>query len=332
MSEIHIHTHKALNQYDPSRTTALRNAFSKSLRRKFSALRFLIWQVVVEDDVFGLVNTSDRRVTVFQRPGRRAFAYPRSSDKVIAFMEWLQERIDISILELSEVDRVRGTETSAWTSSYIRAAYIRGISRARAQMKEIGIEPPIGLPLLSNNQLTVYAKPKRRRFAVPRTVITDRLSIIEKQVFNSLKGITKDMAKNISKVLAQGLKNGDNPKTIAKKLNSTIKKLGKDLGVKDSLGRYVPAEVRADLLARTEIIRAHAEAQLQEFKDWGLQGVSVKAEFVTAGDARVCSICAKHEKQVYTIAAARGLIPLHPRCRCIWLPYNVELAKARRKK
>lgn len=331
----HVHTYQTLKHLDPSRTTALRNAFSKALRRRFTELRFLIWEVVVDDDVFGLVE-SQSFTALTARPGKHAFAHSRNADKVKSFMSWLQNVIDTSLLQLNETDRLRQTTSNAWTNRFIRDAYNRGRLKARAQMGAVGIVPPAGMRPILNVNLSLLAKkkttPKKKKLVKPKSPLEDRLLTLEKQVFNELRGITKDMAKNISKVLAQGLKNGDSPKTIAKKINNTIKKLGKDLGMKDTLGRYISAEVRADMMARTEIIRAHAEAQLQEFKDWGLQGVSVKAEFITAGDARVCSICAKHEKQVFTIAEARGLIPLHPRCRCIWLPFNADLANARNRK
>jgi intein/homing endonuclease len=42
--------------------------------------------------------------------------------------------------------------------------------------------------------------------------------------------------------------------------------------------------------------------------------VSIKSEFVTAGDDRVCSQCEALEAQIFTIEEAQGIIPVHPSC------------------
>ena len=46
----------------------------------------------------------------------------------------------------------------------------------------------------------------------------------------------------------------------------------------------------------------------------------VEAEFQTAGDDRVCPQCAALNGEIYKVEDARGVIPVHPRCRCNWLP------------
>jgi len=47
------------------------------------------------------------------------------------------------------------------------------------------------------------------------------------------------------------------------------------------------------------------------------------AEWQTAGDERVCPLCEPLDGTVMTIEEARGLIPRHPNCRCMWVPANV---------
>jgi len=64
--------------------------------------------------------------------------------------------------------------------------------------------------------------------------------------------------------MAEGL----SPRTIARRLNDRVDKIGK---------------VRARALARTEIIRAHHSANVQEYRMAGIEKVRVKAEWVTAG-------------------------------------------------
>jgi hypothetical protein len=75
------------------------------------------------------------------------------------------------------------------------------------------------------------------------------------RVFSDLKGITSAMDAQISRVLAQGIADGDGPALLARKLVATINgtKMG-DLALTDTLGRFIPATRRAMILARTEII------------------------------------------------------------------------------
>jgi SPP1 gp7 family putative phage head morphogenesis protein len=77
---------------------------------------------------------------------------------------------------------------------------------------------------------------------------------------------------------------------------------------------------RARTLARTEVIGSHAAATLNSFREAGLVGVKVLAEFATAGDAQVCEQCAALEGQIYSMEKAEGLIPVHPNCRCTFIP------------
>jgi SPP1 gp7 family putative phage head morphogenesis protein len=113
------------------------------------------------------------------------------------------------------------------------------------------------------------------------------------------------MSQQLSRELAGGLAQGLNPREIARNMASRI----------DGLTRR-----RANVLARTEVIHAHAEGQLDSFKDLGVEEVGVMAEWSTAGDDRVCDLCFPLEGAILTVDEARGLIPRHPQCRCTWVP------------
>ena len=98
---------------------------------------------------------------------------------------------------------------------------------------------------------------------------------------------------------------GQHPSVIAKRLAGNV----------DSIGIN-----RAKTLARTEIIRAHHVATIQEYENFGIENVTVLAEWQTAG-FKVCPKCQQmagrdngHGKGVYTLDQIRGLIPLHPNC------------------
>jgi hypothetical protein len=84
-----------------------------------------------------------------------------------------------------------------------------------------------------------------------------------------------------------------------------------------------PVLRRADVLAETSIVEAHATGTLDALQLAGITAVTITPErvrYVTAGDARVCSRCAPWAGRILPIAQARGLLPQHPRCRCAFLP------------
>ena len=39
---------------------------------------------------------------------------------------------------------------------------------------------------------------------------------------------------------------------------------------------------------------------------------------------RVCPDCGGYEGEIFTVDEAEGIIPLHPNCRCCWIPSEVQ--------
>lgn len=78
--------------------------------------------------------------------------------------------------------------------------------------------------------------------------------------------------------------------------------------------------LRAAITANTAPVEASAEGILLCYSACGITHVRADVEFATAADDRVCDICAGLAGQTYTIQEARGIIPVHARCRCSWLP------------
>jgi len=323
MSEVCEHIEKrsinfvvnAQQRYDPTRTTSLRNAFAAQLRKRFREVQGAINKAIVTNDCFGLTQSEGTRITTLQLspPAPGAFAFTRSSDKVEAFMQWLREQIDKGLLEVRTIPQIGMAAEEPWTNLYIQDSYKRGVIRARYELDKAGFDVPT----------MDYTGGINASMSTP--FHTDRVGLLYTRVFEDLKGITNAMAQQISRVLSQGIADGDNPRLLARKLNSVITgaNLG-DLGITDTLGRFIPARRRAEILARTEIIRAHHQATIQEYMNWGAEGVVVQAEWSTAGDERVCDICASMEGNVYTLDVIMNMIPLHPQCRCMALPYKIS--------
>lgn len=313
----HDHSHDLsayidTSNFDPTRTLSLRNAFAREMAKRFTRLRGVIRKAVVDQDVFGLMSTSNVvALAEFNVPRKNSFAFPRSADKVQAFTSWLGQQEQAGILETTAFQQVGAGVERAWTNKFVEAAYKRGVTRARSEMRKAGYDVP------------TIAETGGVDIVITTPIHADRVGLLYTRTFNDLKGITDAMDGQISRVLAQAMADGKGPREIARLLTKTISGPVGDLGLTDTLGRFIPAERRAKILARTEIIRAHSDATLQEYKSWGVEGVIVRAEFVTAGDDRVCAECQALEGQTYTLKEAEGIIPVHPQCRCIFLPKDV---------
>jgi SPP1 gp7 family putative phage head morphogenesis protein len=131
------------------------------------------------------------------------------------------------------------------------------------------------------------------------------------RVFSDLKGVTEAMSTAMSRTLATGLVEGEGPESIARELVKNIDDIGK---------------ARARTIARTEVIRAHHVATINTYREAGIDGVTVTAEWSTAGDDKVCSVCEdmavdeEGKPIVYTLDEIEPLIPAHPNCRCAAIP------------
>ena len=293
---------------DPTHTLTLRTAFARAMGKRFKELRKSVNIAIINDDCFGLDKSGFLQVHQASGPGYRAFAFPRSADKMSAFSNWFDEKVNTGILEVHRGQQVGSAVENAWTNKYVKQGYERGIERGRRELLNAGYNVP---PLEATGGIW-------GAFNSPMHM--DRVGVLYTRTFTGLKGITAAMDKQISDVLGLGLAEGLGPRELARQLTRTI---GSGLGMTDKLGRFIPAERRAKVLARTEIIRAHHEGTIQEYENWRVEGVHVKAEWETAGDDRVCEECATLEGSIFTLEEIRPMIPVHPMCRCVALPLDV---------
>jgi SPP1 gp7 family putative phage head morphogenesis protein len=310
-----ISTYASVKRYDPTQTTALRNAFARDMKKRFIELKRIIKEAVIEQDCFGL---NKNRINIFQMnpPGREVFAFMRDPEKIDAFMRWLQVQVDKGLLTVGEFRQSGTSIENAWTDKYILDSYKRGVMRARDEMRKAGY--PVPTLDEAGGIAAIMSMPMHM----------DRVGLLYTRMFTGLNGITAQMDVTLSQILSQGMIDGDGSRTIARKLVAAIDGTGAGtLELIDKLGRFIPAQRRADTLVRTEMIRAYHLASIQEYRNWGVEGVYVMAEWVTSGDDRVCGKCAELEGKKFTLDQIEGMIPYHPRCRCMAMPYLAELEK-----
>lgn len=171
---------------------------------------------------------------------------------------------------------------------YIRSAYERGLIDANEELAERGYD-------VANEAADLLQLP----------VHDEKLKDLYTRNYDLLDGITSDTANAVREELTRTMAAGEHPTVAARRITDRV----------DSIGK-----TRATTLARTEVIRSHADAKLNHFESSGLSDVVGEAEISTANDSRVCEQCAGLHSNRYKIREARGIIPIHPNCRCTFLP------------
>jgi SPP1 gp7 family putative phage head morphogenesis protein len=258
--------------------------------RRFKALKREITNAIVRDDIFGL----RERPQVLTSPGYRAYAFETNPNKVAYFMNWLEMEQEAGVLQVVQGRTLSGVVAEQpWTNMYIDTSYRQGVRRGITELGRSGYP-------------TAAADALGGSFLAP--VHAETVAMMYQRTFTSLRGITEAMDAQISNELASGLINGDSPRQIARTINDRVDRIG---------------ITRARTLARTEVVRAHHLANINEYERAGVLGVGVKAEWKTAG-YNVCARCKKMEKRgkrkPFTLKEIKPLIPLHPNCRCVAIP------------
>jgi len=215
------------------------------------------------------------------------FGTGAGAEQIRAFNLWLDNQLANYI-------------NSNWMDKYVEEAYRKGLIRARNELIKAGYQVPRIDDVNALMRLPQHAK---------------NIALLKERLAIELRGITEALKQQLGRVLSSSVITGDTNKVIAQKLISVITgKNAKQLGVTDTLGRFMPARRRAELMARTEVVRAHHLANIAEYRSWGVEGVRIMAEWLTAGDERVCVVCASLEGKIFTLDEIEGMIPQHPQC------------------
>lgn len=280
---------KPVKTIDPTRTILLRRQFLAAMNQRFRWLMKQVQQFLVEEDAFGL---QEKTPLVFHAtPGQ--FAYVTDARKLEAFRKWLKEQVDSGVLEVSGA----GIPGKPWTYDYVRMAYTKGVSRAYTDTSKQAV--------VKGELWYATSQQQFLRTAFSQPMMLSKLELLSIRAYDQLVGVTAAMSQQMSRIMADGLAFGKKPLSIAREMQQSIAGLSRR---------------RARTIARTEIIHAHAEGQLDSFQLLGTEKLGIMAEWSTAGDDKVCADCGGYEGETFTVDEARGMIPLHANCRCAWIP------------
>lgn len=213
-------------------------------------------------------------------------------EQLEAFKEWLKTQVDYYVTGM--------TDEELWRK-FIESGFKKGAGRAFDDTK-----PQLGW---TEAEGAFYAGTKdqflKSAFGQPESL--SKVQLLAARTFDELEGMSADMQNKLGRILVDGLTKGNGPISIAREMSNQL-----NLSM-----------TRAETIARTELIRAHAEGQLVGMEELGVDEVGVMVEWSTAGDDRVCELCEPMEGVVLKIEEARGMIPRHPNCRCAFVPANV---------
>ncbi|MDD3631052.1 MAG: minor capsid protein, partial [Bacteroidales bacterium] len=218
-------------------------------------------------------------------------------------IDWLNSLIAEDLLRLGVMADV-GDVNEFWGNVYIFESYKRGVQDIRFDLRQQGIYDFKDFDAVMHTPVHL-----------------ERVAQMFLRNYENLKGITSDMSKQLANALSEGFINGLSPRDIAKNLVELIEK-GKmaDISIKDKLGRTISTKRRASLLARTECIAAHINGAVEECLRMGYEKGQIFAEFIAGYDDRVCDECARLHMEVFTLEEIRNMIPMHPQCRCTFVP------------
>lgn len=269
------------------------------MARRMRLLREAVKDFIATQDALGL---KEKRPLLLAAASLRQYEFLTDGKKLTAFSDWLKDQMEKDLLSAinSQGLKFGSNTTGPWTTKYIESAYKRGVLNAYLAAKQT-----------AGDITATQAEFLRDSFNAPETL--SKIELLGTRAFEGMKGISGAIATDLNRILAQGLTDGSGPEEIAKEMSDKI----------DSISRS-----RALTIARTEIIHAHAEGQLDSFAALGIEELGINAEWSTAGDDRVCPECEPLEGQVFAVDDAHGLIPLHPNCRCTWIPTDKKVTKS----
>jgi|GEM_PF-3399038 len=242
---------------DPTRSQTLRRVAQADIRRRYRKVKAALFDLVVREDAFGLAGPKSILLA-----GNQRFRFQSTPEQLAGFRQWLEDQLNTQMrgIKIEDLDE-------AFLEKYIEEGYRKGAGRAFDDTRKAALQ--------TGEDVSGFYQGTREEFlrsSFAQPVQQEKVKTLAARTMTDLKGATSDLATKLSRALTDGLVQGDNPRKIARDMAAIVNGNRR----------------RAELIARTEIIRAHAEGQLDAMERLGVEEVGVQVEWSTAGDDRVC--------------------------------------------
>lgn len=269
---------KRVQSIDPSRTALLRAHFKRELLKRVKTIKLELRKLLLERDILGF-----KQSITFNNDW-----LDTKVKQVQSLLSWVRQKFKEALL---------GSEDKSLWERIVSEAFKRGIARSYDDSSKVmkGV----------SKEADIYQEGKREEFirsTFASKAEQEKLKLLSQRVYTDIEGVNEATSVNLARSLSNGLAKGKTINQIANDLSKDITDI---------------SEARLTLIAQTEIVRAHAEGQLSALEKMGADEVGILAEW-TVGKGNVCRRCESYAGRKFTLEAASGMIPLHPRCKCIW--------------
>jgi SPP1 gp7 family putative phage head morphogenesis protein len=303
---------------DPSKN--LRDEFLREIRRRMREIRGLVReQVGYETDVFGLSQDGEQPApdqTDRDDDDPDVFRFQTRDENIDAFLRWFRDKLRRGLLEPKAVREVENGEH--WTGELLRLTYAQAWQQARNRLRQEGVAVGAlpGSDSDDDDLITALGS-----MPVPRQTLRE----VYLRTYENLQSIESDMTEVVRSTLLEGLRDGINPKEMARNLTDEIESLQK---------------TRAEMLARTEVVNAYTSSSIDRYREAGVSAVT-QVERADASDSRVCPICERLDGRITPMSEIETATftfepgeddqpslageyavapPSHPGCRCALYP------------
>ena len=140
-------------------------------------------------------------------------------------------------------------------------------------------------------------------------VDTDALDFMSQYNLVLAGDVHRELADGIRRTVMSGIATGKGVESIVRDLGHVVKhpESFRHAGTKV----FRKAQYRMEVIARTEVLRAHNQGRIKFHQEVGVQ----KLEWMTMEDERVCPVCGPLDGKIFTTGRFPPQ-PAHPNCRC----------------
>ena len=212
-------------------------------------------------------------------------------------LEKLQAELDDIIKQL------KNDQTLIFKKS-TREVFTLGISQG---IEELAV---VALPFYADLTPAGIDKLATKVFSI---VDTNALDFMAQYNLTLAGEVQRELSDGIKRVILQGIVQGKGTDDIVRDLGHVV--IYKDSFRQAGTRVFSKAQYRMEMIARTEVLRAHNMGRLKFHRQVGIQ----KLEWMTMDDERTCPVCGPLDGKKYSIDKFPQL-PAHSFCRCCALP------------
>lgn len=288
----------------------LRRQFIADIKRRFKRIRDAVSRLV-RDDALDLSPNQDGVLFLSKRWAgytipHRITAFADYVSQLIAthvggdpFQRWIEDGYLKGLIRAFDKVKNRAT-TQEEKREFIQRIATRGTKKGIGTQ---GSKRTLNQRGIGSARIGV-ANARFTKRDVQGKFISERALLLSQRLRMEMKGATDVMSQQIAREVVSAFEQGKTPDQLAEAI----------------LDKVDIADRRAATIARTELVRAHAEGQLDAMEEMDIDEITALVEW--SAEDTACSLCQPLEGLILRIADARGMLPRHPNCRCIWLPVD----------